>query len=305
MGKSIKSIISSNDFILMEAAIVEILRRGNVVSLHPSLIHAHLIYDTCGKQELYKIYNSYIQVAKDKNVPLLICTPTWRSNQENVLNANISHSINEDAVQYLIELREQIDLGDLEVLIGGTIGPKNDCYRPELGLSVKDAELFHKWQINQLCNAKADFIIAETLPSVEEALGIAFACSQSSTDYIISFVISKDGKVIDGTPLSEAIDRIDESVTRKPLGYFINCAFPTFLCADHQPKELFKRLIGFQGNASSLDHCELDNADMLHQEDISIWGVEMLKLKNEYGVKILGGCCGTNEKHLKYIVDNL
>jgi homocysteine S-methyltransferase len=31
----------------------------------------------------------------------------------------------------------------------------------------------------------------------------------------------------------------------------------------------------------------------------------MIELNKEYGVKILGGCCGTNYKHLQYIFDNI
>jgi methionine synthase I (cobalamin-dependent) len=36
-------------------------------------------------------------------------------------------------------------------------------------------------------------------------------------------------------------------------------------------------------------------------EKISGWGEVMLGLNRQYGVKILGGCCGTNEEHLRYI----
>jgi methionine synthase I (cobalamin-dependent) len=31
----------------------------------------------------------------------------------------------------------------------------------------------------------------------------------------------------------------------------------------------------------------------------------MIALNKKYGVKILGGCCGTNVEHLRYIVRNI
>ena len=68
---------------------------------------------------------------------------------------------------------------------------------------------------------------------------------------------------------------------------------------------MFKRLIRYQANASSLDHTQLDGSENLQVDEISDWGDRMLELYREYGVKILGGCCGTNAAHLRYIVENL
>lgn len=38
-------------------------------------------------------------------------------------------------------------------------------------------------------------------------------------------------------------------------------------------------------------------------ESVYDWGDEMLALNRRHGVKILGGCCGTGEEHLHYIVN--
>jgi len=45
-----KSLLKSDRLILMEAAIVEQLRRNSGVRLHPTLVNAPLIYDE-GRQE--------------------------------------------------------------------------------------------------------------------------------------------------------------------------------------------------------------------------------------------------------------
>ena len=65
---------------------------------------------------------------------------------------------------------------------------------------------------------------------------------------------------------------------------------------------LFARMLGYQGNSSALSHSELDGADRLQVEDIAEWAEEMLLLNSEYGVKILGGCCGTGHAHLLRLV---
>ena len=300
-----KQLIEDSPLILMEAAIVEQLRRSGSLKLHQSLVNAPLIYDDKGRAALSKLYQSYIDIAAEAELPFLMCTPTWRANKSRVFRSNVSHSINTDASSFMKAIRDLQDNSNLAIKIGGMMGCKNDCYLPDEGLSIADSERFHSWQVEQLADAGVDFLIAETLPNIAEATGIAKAMATTGLPYTISFVINRNGNVLDGTGLSEAIDFIDSNTSIKPLGYMVNCAYPSFLSAESQPEELFARLIGCQANASSLDHCELDNSDALSVEEVSEWGDAMLGLNREYGIKILGGCCGTGREHLRYIVDHI
>ena len=288
--------------VLMEAAVVERLRRAGDVPLHPDLANGPLIYDKAGRKALSRIYQGYIDIALEADLPVLLCTPTWRANQERVIESRIPNSINADAVRFMRKLRDSQKTGTDAIKVGGMIGCKNDCYRPDQGLTAADAEKFHAWQIEQLIKAGVDFLIAETLPNIEEAVGIARAMEKTTTPYIISFVISRNSCLLDGTDLNSAVELIDSDTKRKPLGFMVNCAYPTFLCAAKQPARLFKKLIGYQANASSLDHADLDGAAQLEAEKIPAWGEAMLELNRSYGVKILGGCCGTGNEHLRYIV---
>lgn len=285
----------------MEASIVESLRRSEDIDLHPILVNAPLIYEETGRRALKKLYQGYIDIAVEANTPFLMCTPTWRTNQDRVIETGINPAINIDAVKFLRELRESQAEGKDSIRIGGMIGCKNDCYKPEEALSAQEAEKFHTWQLDQLKQGGVDFLIAETLPGVEEAVGIARAMESTGLPYFISFVISRDGLVLDGTDLDTAIRIIDTETNRQPLGFMVNCAYPSFLCAATQPPGIFKRLMGYMANASSLDQCDLDGAEELHQESTSEWGELMLDLNRTHGVKILGGCCGTGKDHLRYI----
>jgi len=299
-----QKLLRDNELILMEAAIVERLRRSGDVELDPVLVNAPLLYTQAGQKALSGIYQSYIDIASRAKRPFLMCTPTWRTNRERVSATKINPSVNIDAARFLQNLRDAQKEGRENIRIGGMIGCKNDCYQPQQGLPAEQAEQFHGWQIDQLMQGGVDFIIAETLPAVEEATGMAKALEKSGLPYFISFVISRDGRVLDGTDLSTAVTIIDESTQRRPLGFMVNCAFPSFLNVASQPPALFNRLIGYLANASSKDHCELDGAQELAMDSVSDWGELMLSLNRARGVKILGGCCGTNEQHLEYLVGN-
>lgn len=292
------------DLVLMEAAISEPLRRDTRLMVDPLVSISPLIYNREGRNQLERLFHSYMQVAADAGLPFLMCTPTWRASKERVHLSAVNPDINSDAVRFMQQVRESGGAAGLTVKIGGNTGCKNDCYRPQEGLSTAEAEGFHSWQINQLAAVGVDFFIAETLPYLPEAIGIARSMERTGQPYILSFVIDRNGLVLDGTPLPDAVSAVDAGVTRKPLGYMVNCSYPTFLHAEKQPAVLFERLIGYHANASSLDHHSLDCCESLQQEDAADWGREMLNLHRKYGIKILGGCCGTGVEHLRYLAEH-
>ena len=297
--------IKNHAFILAEASVIETLRRSGKVHLHPRLEHALLVYDNAGKTVLSEIYHSYISIAQRAHVPIMVCAPTWRANYERISEAGIQMDVNAEALKYLFDVRNRWSDWADNIVIGGLMGCKNDCYKPQEGLSVKESRKFHSWQAARLADAGADFLLAATLPAVPEAIGIALSMQRTQTPYIISFVINRTGRIIDGTSLEQAFKEIDSAGSRPPLGYMINCSYPSFLNKETLPETVLTRLIGFQANSSSRDHSELDGAENLQAEDVSDWGRRMIDLNRKFGVKILGGCCGTGLEHLQYIVEHI
>ena len=85
----------------------------------------------------------------------------------------------------------------------------------------------------------------------------------------------------------------------------VNADAVSFLNPVLQDQAVLGRLIGYQANASSQDHSELDKAEKLQVDDVDDWCDHMLDLNRRYGVKILGGCCGTNADHLDCIVNTM
>ncbi len=299
-----KDLLEKHKFILAEAAVIERLRRNEKIDLDGNLVHTPLIYSEEGRAALRDLYQEYSGIAAATDLPILLCTPTWRANQERVKASKQRQDINVEAAKFMKELVAN-ESRKVTVKIGGLIGCKNDCYLPGEGLSLNEARDFHQWQINELASAAVDFLIAVTLPSVEEAAGIALAMEATGLPYIISFVIGSDGKVLDGTEIQAAIEYVDSKTTDNPLGYFINCSYPSFLNPKTLTKELSSRLIGIQANASSLSHAELEGSKELKSESVSEWGRLMIQLNRDYGLKILGGCCGTDGKHLRYLTENI
>ena len=298
-------LLMTHPVILTECAISERLRRMPEISLHPTLFNTPLIYDQTGRKRLEEIYGSYLGVARDSHFPIILCAPTWRVDRNRIADADVPASINRDAVRFMQELKRKQEPDMPQVTVGALIAPRNDCYSAAAALDRQAAADFHGWQIEELARAEAEVIVAQTMPALSESLGMADRLAQVGVPYIISFVIDRFGRVLDGTPLPEAVGRIDQEVASVPAGYMVNCVYPTFINAEEQSPALFKRLIGIQANASSKDHDQLDGSDMLIQDPLPDWASNMLKLNREFGVKILGCCCGTDDTYLRLIAESL
>lgn len=297
--------LSESGFILTEAAVIETLKRKVEIALHPELVNALLIYDETGRRSIADLINNFIALAHDIDVPITITTPTWRANRERLAAAGEERDVNADAVAFINEIKASWGAWREKIIVGGLMSCKNDCYLPEEGLSSVEAEAFHTWQSHRLSAAGVDFLVAQTLPALPEAIGLARAMAATSTPYIISFVINRAGLLLDGHSLAEAIAVIDAALEKPPLGYMVNCAYPSFLQAEREPDAVISRLIGFQANASSLDHDQLNDAAKMQVDEVSDWGRRMVDLNRNFGFSILGGCCGTGVAHLEYLSKHL
>lgn len=296
---TLENVLQNSDRILAECAIAERLRRHPKVELHPTLFNTPLIYGPEHALDIMSgLYREYLEVAREAGRPLLLTAPTWRLDRERIRAADVPESINTDAVEFLLGVASSET--SIPVLVGALVGPRGDCYRPDMAPSTDEAFAFHSHQIQELAATKADFLQAQTLPSVDEALGIARAMAATDKPYVISFCTGTDGRVLDGTPLDTAMQRIDRDPKLKvlPLGYYVNCTHPQFLLDAYQPGTL-GRLVGIQANGSSKDVTGLDGAAKTEADPVDNWAEAMLQLHRQHGVMILGGCCGTSVEHLR------
>lgn len=297
--------------IITEGAVVERIHRESPFSLDPYLANASFIYEPKKQQFLKNIYKQYVDAVKPSNLPMILLTPTWRANRERIKLAGLSdRNVNADCVDFLSQIRDEYGYYSKQIFIGGLIGCKGDSYKPEQALNHNAAAEFHGFQVEALKTAGVDFLIASTLPSVSEAMGIAEVMSQTEKPYILSFVIRSNGTLLDGTLLFDAVSIIDSSTKSKPLGYMINCVHPTvfqeaftFLLTSNN---MFRgRILGLQANTSPKSPEELDGLEELETEEPGNFACLMASLHTDLGLKILGGCCGTDYRHIDALVKKL
>lgn len=301
----IETVLKQTAFVLTEGSIYERLRRHPAAELDPHLAHAGLIYDPQAAGILAQVHHEYLDVGQRHRLPMIALTDTWRASRERIDRSPFaSRAVNQDNARFLCAIRDTYGPQAAPMLIGGLMGCRGDAYRPEEALSKDEAAAFHTYQAQALAETDVDFLMASTLPAFSEALGMAAALAATSRPYVLSVVLRRNGALLDGTPFHRFIEAIDAAVGRPPVGYFVNCVHPTVFEAaltagEVNERGLLDRIIGFQANTSARSPEELVHLNALETEEPSTFAASMLAVRRRFGLSILGGCCGTDTRHIE------
>ena len=116
--------------------------------------------------------------------------------------------------------------------------------------------------------------------------------------------------MLDGTPLSEAIAAIDSAVSPRPLAYLINCTHASFarkalMHKTNSSPLVRQRVVGLLANTAALSPEELNDSTSLVEEDPETFGQSVSAMHRDLGLKILGGCCGTDDRHIRSLAAHL
>ena len=293
--------------ILGEGAVIERLRRNSEFELDPDIVNSAFIYEKDRSAAISGIYRQYLDIGLKYNLPLLLSTPTWRASRGRIAKAGYEKmDVNGDNFRFLDGMRKSFGEYANKVVICGLLSCCGDAYNQAEALTSKDAHEFHSWQANKLAEAGVDFLLAATLPAFSEATGLAKALAATGKPYIMSFLFRPEGTMLDGTPLKDSISIIDTDIRPKPLAYMANCTHASIFKAammhdTNSSAVVRKRVVGLLANTAALNPEELDDSEELVEEDPQIFGQSVANLYGELGMKILGGCCGTDDRH----IDNL
>lgn len=310
-GISFQELLAVSPVILGEGAVIERLRRSPDIQLDEHVVNSALIYQEAGRSALERICRQYIDIGQRYDLPMLLSTPTWRAGRERIAAAGLAGSdLNGDNFRFLADLRDGYGDYAHKVAICGLMSCRGDAYKPSEAMTSSAAAEFHSWQADALAVAGVDFLMAATLPALSEAIGLARAQAATGLPYIISFVVRPEGTLLDGTPLNEAITSIDTAISPRPLAYMVNCTHASvfqsaILHMINSSPLVRERVVGLLANTAALSPEELDASTELVEEAPETFGCSVSALHGELGMKVLGGCCGTDERHIECLAREL
>lgn len=189
------------------------------------------------------------------------------------------------------------------MVISGCVGPRGDGYIPSEVMTADEAQHYHQTQVETFRDADADLVTAITMNYVEEAIGITRAAQSVEMPVVISFTVETNGKLPTGQTLKQAIAQVDQATHQAPAYYMINCAHPYHFASTLATGEPWlERVRGIRANASTKSHAELNEMETLDDGNPGELGNQYYELLDKLPhVNVLGGCCGTDHRHVEAI----
>jgi S-methylmethionine-dependent homocysteine/selenocysteine methylase len=192
------------------------------------------------------------------------------------------------------------------------LGPANDCYQPSQAPDVAQAHLFAKRQyelcievLNSFGFSISDVVILhETIGTAREALGISQAAQLLNIPLILSFVVDREGCLLNGESVESTIALIDRETSGFVEGFALNCCSPSAFertIASFEDKSLIKRLIGFYPNSWDANPSKYETEEALVEPKKTDTLQKIAEIGRQYDLKFVGGCCGFGYHDIKYL----
>ena len=296
----------SDEIYLMDGGLETTLIFHDGIDL-PHFAAFPLLDETEGRAALTRYYGRYLDIAKAKGVRFVLETPTWRASPDWAALVGYDKAalerVNRDAVQFLRDLAESDAYRDVYSVLSGCVGPRGDGYAVGVEMTLDEARSYHRPQIAALAKAGVRMVTALTMTYPEEAAGIVLAAREAGIKAVVSFTVETDGRLPNAMALGEAIRFVDAVTLDAPIYFMVNCAHPEHF--DHvldSDADWITRIRGIRANASRMSHAELDEAEELDAGDPAELGAQYSALRQVLRkVNVMGGCCGTDWRHLQEI----
>lgn len=247
---------------------------------------------------LCNLQKEYIEAGSD-----VVYAPTFSANriklEEYGLSDNIKE-INEKLVA--VSKRAVKEAGaDREILVAGDITMTGRQVYPVGTLPFEELIDIYKEQIGYLEEAGVDFLVVETMMSLQECRGAVIAAKEvSELPVMVTLTFNEDGRTLYGTdPATAAL--VLTTLGVDAVG--VNCS-----TGPDKMIEIVKEMSKYadipivaKPNAGLP---MLEDGETVYDMGPEQFAQEMLSLIDA-GADILGGCCGTTPEHIKMLVDLL
>ncbi len=270
-----------------------------------------LLEDSGGRDVLVSYFRDYAAIARDQETGFILDSgPTWRASTDWGIKLGYSSEdlvkFNRIAIEIMSEIRNEYESEMSPMVISGCMGPRGDGYEPGDMMNPNQAQRYHVTQVETFADTQADQVTAMTMTYSEEAAGLARAAQSAGMPAVISFTVETDGRLPTGQSLGDAINYVDDMTAGAPAYYMINCAHPShFRNTLESESNWTDRIRGIRLNASCLSHTELNEATELDDGDVTELGAQVGNIcENFPHINVVGGCCGTDHRHIKEIGEN-
>jgi homocysteine S-methyltransferase len=184
-----------------------------------------------------------------------------------------------------------------DVFVAGAMGPLGIRIEPWGKMAIEEAQEVFRDQAQALLDGGIDAFILETFSDLNEVCAsIRGVRDISNLPLIVQMTIEQDGNSTEGTPPEVFVKRLEEWGA-DVIG--LNCSVgpQTMLDAVERIASVTSKKLSVQPNAGKPQLIEGRNIYLCSPEYMASYAKKFV----QYGVRIVGGCCGTTPQHIKAI----
>jgi len=265
-----------------------------------------LLPDPVGRAELVAYFRRFLELARQTKAGFILDSQTWKAHLHwaGALGAteNELHQANCESIAFIAGIRKEFSENEQPIVLNGIIGPTSDAYVPETHVTMDQAWRYHACQIGWLAETEVDMVTATTFPQADEATGLVRAAQDARLPVVVSFTVETDGRLPTGQALPDAIRQVDDATGGGPAYFMVNCAHPDHFFHVFDDSDWSRRVRGLRCNASRLSHAQLDACETLDDGNPGEFGRQYRAiLERMPWVNVVGGCCGSDLRHVTEI----
>src|ERR1051325_4013467 len=235
------------------------------------------------------VHADYVAAGAD-----ILETNTFGANRTKLMTHGLAEQAREINLQGVRIARE---VAGPDVFVAGAIGPLGIRIEPWGKMAIEEAQEIFRDQAPALLDGGVDAFILETFSDLNEFYAaIRGVRDISKLPLIVQMTIVEDGNSPEGTP-PEVFTKKLEEWGADVIG--LNCSVgpQTMLDAAERIAEVTGKKLSVQPNAGKPQNIEGRNIYLCSPEYMASYAKKFV----QYGVRIVGGCCGTTPQHIRAI----
>ena len=294
----------SDDLFLADAGIETDLIFNRGIEIREFAAHT-LLPDQRGRAAMADYFRAFLALARDAQAGFILDSQTWKAHPHWARALGVAaeelRRVNRESIDFIAGLRDEF-AGGKPIVLAGIVGPRGDAYAPEEAVAAREAEDYHATQVGWLAGTEVDFIAGTTFTQSDEAIGLVRAARAAGMPVVVSFTVETDGRLPSGQSLEEAIRSVDAATDAAASYFGVNCAHPDHFFHVLDDADWARRIRSLRCNASRRSHAELDASDTLDDGDPHELGRQYAGIMERMPwINIVGGCCGTDLRHVAEI----
>jgi len=261
----------------------ELGRRG--VATRGGLFSAAALLDERGRALLREVHGAYVEAGAE-----VIAAATFRTNRRALAAAGLEARFPELA---RLAVRQARDAAAGRARVAGSMGPLEDCYRPDLRPPPAQATREHLEHARALAEAGCDLLLVETVAAADEGLAAVAAAAATGLPVWVAAMATPRGTLLDGSDLGDFFRR---AVAAGAGATLINCTPPDGVDLALPAAAVSGVPFGAYAHLGEVDPAvPWGRAPDLGPEDYARRAARWV----ERGATIVGGCCGTGPQHIR------